>query len=84
MFNSTSHMLGFVNNDAPNIIDLNQPVSDAVEICYSNAFALIKLRDQKASGVSKVPRGVFRCILEYCAPAAAKRVTERDNPSFHT
>ncbi len=52
------------------------------DLHYNQAFALMKLRNREASGLSKVPKGVFRCILEYCEPVLSVRVTEhyRYNP----
>ena len=38
------------------------------EIGYSNILALIKLRENYASKLSKLPSGVFKCILEYQFP----------------
>ena len=35
---------------------------------YQNTMALLKLRENYASRVSKVPSGAFRSIVEYCAP----------------
>ncbi len=43
---------------------LEQPPS-TVTLYYNNTLALIKLRENFASRLSKVPNGAFRCILEY-------------------
>ena len=53
--------------DEPDFICLGQVSSD-VEKWYSNALAVIKLRSKGATKVSKLPKGVFRCIIEYQFP----------------
>ncbi len=40
----------------------------AAKIFYIQAMTLIKLRKNYATKVSKLPSGVFRCILEYQFP----------------
>ena len=55
------------NSVAPDFIRMDQP-DRAAAIWYSNILALIKLRKKGATKVSKLPSGVFRCILEYQFP----------------
>ena len=43
-------------------------------IFYKNTSALRKLRANYVSRLSKVPKDVFRCILEYCEPY--ERITD--------
>ena len=40
----------------------------AADICRSNMLALIKLRQLGVSEIKKLPKDVFRCILEYHFP----------------
>ena len=43
-------------------------MESAAEMWVSNIQALIKLRQKGVTKVSKLPKGVFRCILEYQFP----------------
>ena len=43
---------------------------------YMNALALMKLRENYANRLSKIPKDAFRCILEYCEPVMSKWITE--------
>ena len=43
-------------------------LDSAAEIWMSDILALIKLREKGATKVSKLPKGVFRCIIEYQFP----------------
>ncbi len=74
------------NTDVPDYIDMDKVRAAttkrekrhaAAETYYSNMFALMKLRQKEASGVSKLFRGVFRNILEYQAPTMIKWTTGR-------
>ena len=51
-------------------------------------LALMKLREKRATRLSTLPRGVFRCILEYCEPIITTRVTDhqyfKENPILYT
>ena len=40
-------------------------VDNAASIFYNEATSVIKLRSNGATKVSKLPSGVFRCIIEY-------------------
>ncbi len=44
----------------------------------------MKLRVSRATRMSKVPKVVFGCVLEYCEPQRIRRVTEhlRYNPAY--
>ncbi len=42
--------------------------TNRVAVIWSNMLALIKLRQKGSTKVSKLPSGVFRCILEYKLP----------------
>ena len=43
---------------------------------YNNYMVLMKLRKRGATRMSKLPKGVFGRILEYCEPIITKRVTD--------
>ena len=43
---------------------------------YNNYMALMKLQKRGATRMSKLPKGVFGHILEYCEPKITKRVTD--------
>ncbi len=51
----------------PDYIDIDQKASSDA-IFYRNMFALIKLRANGTTKLSKLPSGFFRCLLEYCRP----------------
>ena len=54
---------------ASDCFPIDQPQTTA-NIYYQNTFDLMKLRQKyDATGVSMLPNGVFRCILEYQFPA---------------
>ncbi len=42
----------------------------------STAFTLMKLRNSRTTRLSKVPKGVFGCILDYCGPSLIRKVTK--------
>jgi len=41
----------------------------------ANTMALMKLRKLASSGVSNLPKGIYRCILEYQMPIGLYRLT---------
>ena len=43
-------------------------INSAAEMWMNNIQALIKLRQKGTTKVSKLPKGVFRCVLEYLFP----------------
>ena len=43
-------------------------LNSATALAYSNIMSLIKMRQKDATKVSKLPKGVFKCILEYQFP----------------
>ena len=48
---------------APDYIDMDQ--SHTTARYYNSYMALIKLRQNYSTQLSKIPKGAFRCILEY-------------------
>ena len=50
--------------------------SDFLIVLDSTVLTLMKLRKSGATRLSKVPKGAFRCILEYCEPTRIKRVNK--------
>ena len=52
------------------------PDNRPVDINYNYTLALIKLRQKGATRVSKLPIGVFRCILDYCEPVMTTRIEQ--------
>ena len=52
-----------------NVVALSlDKLDSAAEIYYGQVMSLIKLRQKGATKVSKLPSGVFRCILELQSP----------------
>ena len=45
-----------------------EKLDSAAALSHSSIMSLIKLRQNGATKVSKLPSGVFRCILEYQLP----------------
>ena len=43
-------------------------INNTANLWMNNIQALIKLRQKGATKISKLPKGVFRCILEYQFP----------------
>ena len=44
------------------------PLGSVTAISFSNMMSLLRLRQKGATKVTKLPSGVFRCILEYHIP----------------
>ncbi len=82
MVDSTS-VMDILGVSAPDYFDMEQ-VDSAASMYFGNALALIKLREKGVYGVCKFPKGVFKCILEYCEPAMIKRVSHhyKYNPEY--
>ncbi len=53
--------------EAPEIIHMDW-LDRLAEIYYDYILAVIKLRQKGATKLSKLPKGVFRCILERQIP----------------
>ena len=66
MVDSTAD-IATANTDAPDLIRMDQS-HIAAEVWSINILALIKLRSRGTTKVTKLPSGVFRCILEYQFP----------------
>ena len=49
--------------------------SDFSIVFDSTALTLMKLRKSGSNRLSKVPKAVFRCILEFCEPSIIKRIS---------
>ena len=56
-----------VNQDIVTAQDRSR-INSVAEIWWSNMLAVIKLRQKGTTMVSKLPRGVFRHMLEYKFP----------------
>ncbi len=52
---------------APDFIQMDQ-MDSAPKICLKNMLAMIKLRQKGDTMLSLLPKGVFRCLIEYQFP----------------
>ena len=65
--------------------ELDRSYPDRISIhLEGNPLTLVKLRENYACKLSKLPKGVFRCILEYYEPPMIKRVEHYNdfNPRY--
>ncbi len=67
MVESTSTQNLF-NQDIVTTEQDNSRINSAAKIWWSNMLAVIKLRQKGTTKLSKLPRGVFRQMLEYKFP----------------
>ena len=63
------------STEVPDYIDMVE-LDTFATFYFSNALTLMKLRQKATTRLSKLPKGVFGCIVEYCQPARIKRVTD--------
>jgi hypothetical protein len=66
MVESTAKSIVTANIEAPeDFVRMDNVDIYACDVWYNNIMALIKLRKKGTTKLSKLAKGVFRCVLEY-------------------